>query len=500
MSRTARSLALPVSVRCIVGGLLLAASLPPWGWWPLAFVAIAVLDGLVADQPVWRRARRTWLFALVWLGVGMLWMWDLTAPGYVVASIVYAAYFAAAVAATPPGRGRLFALPAAVTLAEAARWAWPFGGVPLATIPQGQVSGPLAEVVRVAGPLLLVAVTVVGGQMLASLWRREWRPGGRGGLAVVATLLLAILAPTTQVVDELAIAVVQGGGPQRTRASPEDRVVVFNRHLEASEDIVDPVDLIVWPENVVHVDPSFVGSTEAELLGELARRHDATVVVGGVETVDDGRFNNAAFVIDPSGEVVDRYDKVRRVPFGEMVPLRSLIERFSGSVPGKDAIAGTEPAIVDTPVGPMSVAISWEVFFAGRVREGVQRGGQLVLNPTNGSSYWLTIVQSQQIASSRLRALESDRWVVQAAPTGFSAVIRPDGSIVERTAVSEREVIHATVEMREGSTWAIRLGDRIPIGVALVVVVAAWLVARRPDDHRADGNSAQGDSPEVDGA
>src|SRR5690606_26411357 len=132
-----------------------------------------------------------------------------------------------------------------------------------------------------------------------------------------------------------------------------------------------------------------------------------------------------------------------------------------------------------TTVGPMSVAISWEVFFAGRVREGTERGGEVVLNPTNGSSYWLTIVQSQQIASSRLRALESDRWVVQAAPTGFSAVVRPDGTIVERTGVSEQAVIHATIERRAGLTWAVRIGDRLPVLAAIGALAAAWIVDRR---------------------
>ena len=57
-------------------------------------------------------------------------------------------------------------------------------------------------------------------------------------------------------------------------------------------------------------------------------------------------------------------------------------------------------------------------------------GAELVVNPTNGSSYWLSIVQTQQVASSRLRALETDRWVLQVAPTGFSAVVTPDGRVL----------------------------------------------------------------------
>ena len=151
----------------------------------------------------------------------------------------------------------------------------------------------------------------------------------------------------------------------------------------------------------------------------------------------------------PEGEVTDRYDKVHRVPFGEYVPLRALLEPFGGeSLTSRDAIIGTEPALLDTPAGPMSVAISWEIFFGDRVREGVQDGAEVVLNPTNGSSFTGTLVQTQQIASSRMRAIESDRWLGQVAPTGFSAVIDPDGNVVE---FSHDQGVYAAVAERWGT-------------------------------------------------
>jgi len=64
--------------RCLLAGLCIAASVPPWGWWPLAFVGIALLDRLIADQPWKRRFRRTWLVAAAWLFPALFWIWDLT--------------------------------------------------------------------------------------------------------------------------------------------------------------------------------------------------------------------------------------------------------------------------------------------------------------------------------------------------------------------------------------------------------------------------------------
>ena len=124
------------------------------------------------------------------------------------------------------------------------------------------------------------------------------------------------------------------------------------------------------------------------------------------------------------------------------------------------------------------MAISWEIFFGDRVREGVEDGAEVVLNPTNGSSFTGTLVQTQQVASSRMRAIESDRSLLQVAPTGFSAIIGPDGTVEQRTAVSEQTVLHGTVELRSGTTLYTRLG----YGPAVVVALASLAprMARRP--------------------
>jgi apolipoprotein N-acyltransferase len=466
----------------LAAGSCIFLSVPPWGWWPLAFVGVAIWDRLVAEQPWRTRFARTWLVAAAWLFPGMLWMWDLTPPGYVIAATVYAGYFALAVALAPAGRGRWLGLPAAVVLAELCRWSFPFGGVPLAHLAMSQADAPLRFVVRIAGSLLLVAVVVVGGMALAAASRRQWRPAAIGAAVVVATGLIGWMAPSGQAVDTLDIAIVQGGGPQRTRAADTDEEVVFRRHLAASELVETPVDFVLWPENVVNVEGPITDHEWYPELQQLARDLDATLSFGVVEGLDDESFANAQIVLGPDGEYVDRYDKVRTVPFGEFVPARDVLERVAGEsgLPARDAVAGSGPGVVDTEFGPMGVLISWEVFFQNRGREAIGTGdGHLLLNPTNGASYWLTLVQSQQVASSQLRALETGRWVAQAAPTGFSAVVTPEGELVERTAVSEQAVIMATVELREGNTWATVVGYWPALVLSLLAYPLGWWIERR---------------------
>lgn len=441
-------------------------------------MGIALLDHLIADRPAKARFRRTWLVAAAWLYPSMLWMIDLTLPGYLIACATYAAYFGVAVALCPPGRWRWLALPGAFVLAEWLRWSFPFGGVPLSTLAMSQAAAPLAFTVRLAGSLVLVALVVVGGVALSAAWQRAWRPAGLA-LGVVALVALgAAVAPRGHQVDTLDVALVQGGGPQRTRAADTDEREVFERHLAASEDIEGPVDLVLWPENVVNVEGSLAVNRESGELASLARDLDSTLVVGVVEGADES-FLNAAVVFGPDGTIIDRFDKVKRVPFGEYVPFRGLLERMNSQLPGRDALAGDKAAIVQTPAGRLGVVISWEVFFSTRGRDAIGNGGQVLLNPTNGSSYWLTQVQTQQVASSRLRALENDRWVLQAAPTGFSAIVTPDGDVVERTAISERRVLQDTIGVREGNTLATRLGDLPMLVVALVLMVGARVLDRR---------------------
>lgn len=476
--------ALRALLRAVLAGLLVAASVPPWGWWPLAFLGIAMWDRLLSNAKPRARFVRSTVFAVAWFAPSMLWMVDLTAPGYPIAVLVFGFYVGVAGLAIP-GRSsdswiRWLALPAAFTLAEAARSTFPFGGVPLATTAMGQASAPLGQLARVFCAIGVTFAVAVIGVALSALWERRHLLGALSIGAVIALWLFSLVAPSGYDIRTINAAAVQGGGPQGTRASETDPRDVFDRHIEATALVTTPVDLVVWPENVVAVEGPIGTNRENAELSELASSLDTTLVVGITEGRNSSSFANASIVYLPDGTVGERYDKVRRVPFGEYVPLRGIIEAIAGEnsgLPARDALAGTEPAIVLTPAGDLAIAISWEIFFTNRGREGVLHGGQLLLNPTNGSSYWLTEVQTQQVASSQLRAIETGRWVVQAAPTGFSAIVDPTGDVVQRTSISEQAVLQQEVALRSGDTVATRIGPLPIVVLSLVVVFLSWWFA-----------------------
>jgi apolipoprotein N-acyltransferase len=491
------------SALAVGGGLSVALSLPPWGIWPLAFLGIAMFEMALGEAPSPRaRAARGWLFAAAWMYPGMAWMWSLTIPGYFAAAAIFAGFHAVAAAVSPQGPWRVIGRPAAHTLAEALRLVFPFGGVPLATLPIGQADGPLVGTVRLGGVILLTWVVFQIGfalagpspfvpQMARNRGRRnrgEWHGAIGFAVAIVTVLIGGLVAPNGIEAAQpptLRVAIVQGGGPQGTRAINSDPREVVERHLAATRTIQPgSVDLVVWPENVIDV-VSLAGSRELGEVTAEAARIGAPFAVGITEDAPDDHFINAQVVITEDGQVVSRYEKVHRVPFGEYMPLRGLLHALGAptdQVP-RDAVAGTRPAYLDIPVGSgvvrAATVISWEVFFGSRAADGIDHGATFLLNPTNGSSYTGTILQSQQVASSRLRAIENGRWVVQVSPTGFSAFVSPDGDVFDRTAVSEQKVRIRTISLQAGRTWYSHLGDTPFVLVMLLAFVSSWIVPGR---------------------
>lgn len=467
-------------------GTLVAFSLPPWGWWPLAFVGVAIFARISASGTIRPRAQFLLgtLFAFGWFAPGMCWMWFLTPPGYVIAVLLFAAFHGFASVLGSRSVYPLVALPLAHALAETFRFSFPFGGVPLASLAISQSASPLVGIVRIGGPLLLTFCVLQIGFTLSQLVVAPRMKHIAVFSALIAFIVcVGIVAPHGHDTGETRnIAAVQGGGPQGTLAINTNPRDVVERHLAATRTITSTnLDMVIWPENVIDV-ADFYTSTERIEVAEQAARLHAPFVVGITEDMNARYFTNAQIVVNEDGTLGDRYDKVRRVPFGEFVPLRGLLETLGAPVDRipRDALAGSDIAQLHVGNTTVGVVISWEVFFSGRANEGVEAGGSMLVNPTNGSSYTGTILQTQQIASSRLRAIENGRWLVQVSPTGFSAFISPTGHVYDRTGVSEQRVLERTINLRAGRTLYSHLGD-LPFIVAMVTLLGslAYIARKR---------------------
>jgi apolipoprotein N-acyltransferase len=474
-------------IAVLASGLLVGFSLPPWGWWPLSIIGIASFFAICNISQSNRESFSLGtLFSTAWLSLGMMWMWWLTAPGYILAVILFSVLHGfAAVIANKFGNASI-SRPIVHTLAEVLRFSLPFGGVPLATLPIAISQTISADLVSIGGPIFTTwFVLQVAAIVTAYFNRRESRIKVLQLVTVVVVLqVIALIMPSPKPTGAtLRIAIVQGGGPQGVLAINTSARDAFDRHFKVTQKLqpADELDAVLWPENVIDV-VDFKSSKEFdEIVGE-AKRLNTDFIVGITEDAGPNRFTNAQVVVKPSGLITSRYDKVRRVPFGEYVPsgLRNLLSAVGAPmnrIP-KDAVAGTEPAIIQVGTTNAAVVISWEAFFAGRANSGVEAGGEVLLNPTNGSSYTGTVLQTQQLATNSLRARETGRWTVQAATTGFSAVISPKGEITDRLDIGDARTLIVDVPLLTGRTIYSRLGDA-PFIFSLMIVLIAIQASRK---------------------
>jgi apolipoprotein N-acyltransferase len=272
---------------------------------------------------------------------------------------------------------------------------------------------------------------------------------------------------------------------------------VFDLHADLTRDLAarlgdQALDLVVWPEDGAHFDLGKHPEVAAEL-GELATAVGAPLLVGSAEYPESGgRYNVSLLVAGPDGEILARYAKRHPVPFGEYIPFRTLARAVTSAVDrvSVDMIAGEEVGIVDLPVArtgttvPLGDVICFEVVHDSLVTDAVRAGAQLLVVQTNNSSFGTTAESAQQLAMTRLRAIEQGRAAVHISTTGVSALISPAGIVLEALpAYTPGEMIH-TLPLRTTLSPAARWGRAIGLtfavsGAGLAVAGIVGAITRR---------------------
>src|SRR5680860_1574896 len=216
-------------------------------------------------------------------------------------------------------------------------------------------------------------------------------------------------------------------------------------------------------------------------------------IVDGEEPTD---VLNQGIVWRPGTGPGQRYSKTHPVPFGEYIPFRDQLARYItrlDQIP-RDMVPGSEPGLLEMNGTIVGDVICFEVAYDALVRDVVRGGAEVLVVQTNNATYMGTGQIEQQFAISRLRAIESGRYLVVAATNGVSGIISPRGKVVERAPTRTQAVLTHTLQPATGITAGIRFGVWIEMSVSLLATVGLALgVAtgfRRRRDH------AKGPSPE----
>jgi len=498
------------------GGIALAAAFPPAGIWPFAAAGPALL--VVA---LWRRSAGGSLAVGLVFGIAFfvpLLSWLVNVAWYVWAAlaVVEAVMFAAlAVGQRLLLNLRYWPLAAAGwwVAAEAVRDRWPFGGFPWGRLAMSQASAPTARWVAVGGAPLLTFLMALAGTTLAWLVlpaprrdppprpsrRREALTRGlrrRAGPAVGFAAAAGVAAcgcvlPVDQpsaAAPTATVAAVQGDVPHaRTLTGVLRATTVTGNHAAATEQLAAQVrdgsrpapEVVIWPENSTDLDPGYNPSVYATIAAAVDAV-DRPVLVGAV--LQDP-VRNAGQLWLPGRGPVQNYIKRQLVPFGEVIPFRSLLDKFT-SLPSLQPVNFTpgHRAVVFR-IGKIRLGdvICYEVGFDALVRSEVTAGANLLVVQTNDADFEIdgqTGETLQQLSIARIRAMESDRGVVVASTTGVSAIIAPDGSLIARSGIWRRAILDARVPLQSNLTLADRVGGWPEYVITFLVAAAlAWAIA-----------------------
>lgn len=499
------------SIIAAIAGLALYASFPPVGWWWLSVPALAVYVSRIDEAKAPRALTVTFVFGMsFWIplidwipmAVGM------TPPWFVLA-LVQTFFFMGWVlfvrwtqlwrwARGPLLQAFLFALTWAGV--DAARSRWPWSGFPWGSVALPQVDSPLGHLAPYGGTTIITAVVIFLAVLVrrafaardAAVVREHWfsRPALAVIVAAAYVAPIAISLPNQAENGMLRVGVVQGdialpGAEAYSREGEvTDNNVRASLDLASSPQVIDrPIDIALWGEGSVDRDPlAFPAIGQA--VDSAATALNAPILIGYTNLNEHDRVKNWLAVWEP-GTGIDkaaRYSKHVPVPFGEFIPFRDVIASLATQVAraSKDMEAGEEPPLMtvqarDGRSVPLAVGICFEAAYPHVIGEGVTRGGQAIVVPSNNYHFRSSGESAQQGQLLRMRAMEYSRSAVQASTTGHSYVIRPDGSILASTGTEEAATLTADIPLRSSQTLTASAGERIPGAVMAATLVIAIL-------------------------
>jgi apolipoprotein N-acyltransferase len=497
--------------RCLVAlgaGVALAASFPEvHAFWLLPFAVAAffvVTDGL----PL----RSAWIpglaFGVAFQVTLLFWLHVVGIVPWLGLSLTQTVWYAVLGAVAVPLRRLPVApvwLAAAWVAMESVRCTWPAGGMPWGRLSYAVVDTPVAGALPFVGSTGVSLVLALAGALLAAAYTgRDRRARALPLAGVVGVLLLASVPVVTPYsaprVGQVQVAAVQGNVPGDGTDVLAHYRQITRQHQQETDRLASDVssgrapepDFVVWPENSTALDPFEDPQMHADI-DEALGAVDVPILAGVV--VDGGlkHVYNQGIVFDPVTGAGERYTKWHPVPFGEYIPWRWLFGTHLAqlnAVP-RDQVRGTRVEPLDVSGTLVADAICFDVAYDDELYAQVSRGGQLVVVQTSNAEFIHTDQIDQQFAISRLRAIETHRYVVVAAINGITGVIAPDGSVVASVPSLTQSYLDTSVGLFDAVTPAVRIGPWLGRACGGLVVLG-WLLAATRYRRRTPAPAAAG--------
>ncbi len=483
-------------VVCGGAGALLALAFPPFDQTYFAPLSVAVLTA-VLWRVRWPVAVGGGLVAGLAFNLILLdWARVLGLDAWIALSLVMALWWIVlglGTAATTWVRWWPLAVPGLWVFAEAARSRIPWGGFPWGRLAFAAADTLLTPWASLFGASAVTfGVALIGTLLLWTArlaWERDWLSAVGGLLALAGVILAGLVIPLPTDGQSISgpastrLAVVQGGVPRNGLDFNAQRRQVLANHVAETARLAGEVtagrvprpEAVIWPENSSDVDPN-TDAFAADAITGAAEAIDAPILVGAVLRVPGNLLWNVGIVWDPVTGPGERYVKQHPVPFGEYLPGRSLLTSFItrfDRIP-YDFAPGDSPGVLQVGPARLGDVICFEIAYDALVRATVDAGARALVVQTNNATYGDTAQPAQQLAMSKLRAVEHGRSVLVAATSGISAIIAPDGSIVQQLPPDAAASMVQSVALRDARTLADRL-DWWPEAALSLLGACGWV-------------------------
>ena len=317
----------------------------------------------------------------------------------------------------------------------------PFGGFPWGKIAYDSADAPWANLMPYgSSPLATAAILLISALMIPSLGFVLQKAFAASIVFVVTIAAFTLFLQDLDKRDVISsgnidLAVIQGSVPRVGLSFNEQKMEVLNYHIKETNNLLDNTnqnyDAILWPENSIDVDP-FINKDAGNLVKDLVKKYNKPLVSGAVLQKDDG-LSNSVIQWDPiNADVIDSYEKLQLVPFGEYLPFRDFLSRYIKrfSLIPQDFIAGKQPNNLYVNNAVISPVICFEVAWNKNIFEQINNGGELISVHTNNATYAFSNQLEQQFMITRIRAMETGRDIVVTATTGISAHINRYGEVI----------------------------------------------------------------------
>jgi len=271
------------------------------------------------------------------------------------------------------------------------------------------------------------------------------------------------------------IAVVQGNHAQSLKLNSLNWAKLKQDYLSLTANVT-PKSIVFWPETIIPTqllnDTPFL-----KRLQNIAQERDLSIVFGS-PSQEAGRYYNSVLAMTPKGLDSQRYHKEKLMPFGEYVPFRNAFKKiptFSKILDTEDYSAGTNPKLMDIRSHAMGTAICLESIYPAVCRNRTKQGADFLFVAVNNAWFAKSSAAEKHLQMSILRAVENNRYLVQAANTGLSAIVDAHGKVLRQSTLGQTTVLSGVLKTGYGHSPYFHIGNAI-IGLAWILVI--WALIR----------------------